>query len=370
VLYFDHNATTPLRPEVRERMAEAVSAPGNPQSPHAAGQAARRLVERASASVRRLVGAPETWRVVHTGSGTEANALAVLGIGRQRARLGKTRVLVSAIEHPCVARAAAELGLTVDTLPVTALGQVDVEAARTRLRDDVALVAVMLANNETGVLQPVRELASMCAGLGVPLHTDAVQAAGKVTLDAQSLGVVSLAVAAHKLGGPKGAGALIIRQDAEILQLWGGGPQEHGLRPGTQAVPLCVGLGAAAELAVNGLAHVAAWRDELEGVLSKVPGTFVIGAGAPRLPNTSALGFSGHVARSVVLAASARGLMLGAGAACHGDEVKPSGVLLAMGVLPERAVEVVRLSLGFDTSAADVRAAGDILTQVVQRRAA
>jgi cysteine desulfurase len=361
VIYLDYNATTPVRPEALAAMARQALEVGNPSSLHAAGQRARVALEASLEDVAALVGAGGR-RVVLTGSGSEANDLAVVGLGRARARAGHRRLLVSAIEHPCV-RAAAEVlareGLVTDVLPVGASGMVELSTLADRLGPDVALVAVMLANNETGVLQPLAEVARLAAAHGVPVHTDAVQAAGKIPIDFGALGVASLALAGHKLGGPKGVGALVLADGVEPEPLWDGGGQQGGLRSGTPAVTLAAGLAAAARASLAELPLVparAVGRDTLQGRLLALAGAFAVGHGSPRLPNTLALGFEGVPAQRLVEALSARGVAIGAGAACHTGEPKPSSVLLAMGVPAARALEVNRFSSGFATTAAELEA--------------
>jgi cysteine desulfurase len=366
VIYLDYNATTPLRPEALEAMAASVDEVGNPASLHAAGQGARRRLEAALEAMAALVGATGR-RVVVTGSGSEANNLAVLGIGRSAARRGRHRVLLSAVEHPCVRAACERLateGSTVQVIPVDGRGVVDLEALERLLADDVGLVTVMLANNETGVRQPIDEIARLARSRGASVHTDAVQAAGKITVDFEALGVSSLAMAAHKLGGPKGIGALVLAPGVDPEPLWGGGGQQHGLRSGTPPVTLAAGFAAAAEKARAELAAAPVrglLRDGLEATLERFPGAFVIAKGVPRLPNTLAIGFEGVPAIPLVLALSARGVMVGAGAACHTGEATPSAVLTAMGVPPARALSVIRVSTGFFTTAYELAAAAEAL---------
>ncbi len=349
MIYLDHNATTPLLAEAAQALARSAQDPGNAVSLHSFGRAKRREIEGAHTAVLGLVGAPQA-RVVLTASGTEADNLAMLGMAQSRRAQGCDRVVVSAIEHPAVLAAAEVLagqGFGVTRVPVDTSGRVDLGALAATLDSRVALVAIMLANNETGVVQPVAAAAALAATHGVPLHTDAVQAAGKIPVDFVQLGATSLAISAHKFGGPRGIGALVVARTVAITPLWQGGGQEHGLRAGSQAAPLAAGLAAAAQRVADlSLAsEIARRRDRLAAVLSVVPGAFVVAAEAPRLPNTLAIGFAGVASHELVDVLSSHGIMVSAGAACHADEVKPSAVLTAMG-LGKQAAEVIRISLG------------------------
>ncbi len=359
VIYLDFNATTPLRREALAALRTAAFAGGNPASLHAAGQAARRTHEAAATTLRQRLGAPDA-KVIFTGSGTEANALALSGLARhRRAHGGGTRLLLSTIEHPCMSAAAQKLagdGFVVEVVPVGRDGVLDLGELQRRLGPDVAVVAVMLANNETGVLQPLAEVARLARQHGVPVHTDAVQAAGKIVIDVQALGVATLALAGHKFGGPKGIGALVVRPGEELVPLWHGGGQESGLRPGTPAVPLVSALAAALSAADSAeeRERVAGLRQELEDGLRRLRGAFVVAEGAPRLPNTLSLGFRGVGGRGLAEALSARGVMVSPGAACHGDRPTPSAVLRAMGLDDASALSVLRFSLGYSSTRAEV----------------
>jgi cysteine desulfurase len=371
MLYLDHNATAPMRPHAIDHVLGAAERGGNPSSLHGRGQAARRELDLAKDAVRDLVGAANA-RVLLTSGGTEADHLAVRGIARAARRdRGADVVLLSDLEHPAVREAAAVLtaeGFRPRTVRVGADGRVDLEVfpSAAELRK-TALVAVMLANNETGILQPVAEIAAVAREAGVAVHVDAVQAAGKVAIDFDALGVDALALSAHKFGGPRGVGALVTRPDLPLEALWGGGGQEEGLRSGTPAVPLAAGMGAAAREALADLrsGHGQTLRDRLEAALLRLEGAFGVGTTSPRLPNTSALGFEGVGAIDLVAEADRRGLCLGAGAACHAGETRVSTVLAAMGLGAPRALEVVRLSVGWNTTEADVDAAIGILTDAV-----
>ncbi len=370
VIYLDHNATAPLRPEAMAAIAEAVQRAGNPASLHGAGQAARKTLEAASAAMLQILGA-EGARLLWTAGGTEANTLALLGLARSRRRLaGCHRVLLSAVEHPCVQAAAGQLareGFVVEVLPVDASGHVPLDAPG--WGEDVAVAALMLANNETGVIQPLARWAALARQFAVPLHTDAVQAVGKMPVDFGSLGVTSLALAGHKLGGPRGIGALVLAPDVPIEPLWAGGGQQDGLRSGSQPVALAVGLAAALTAATAELSPPRALplRQRLEELCEAVPEAFVVAKTSARLPNTVAVGFRGVAATTLMGLLDEAGVMVSTGAACHSATSSPSPVLLAMGVPSEQAACVVRLSVGWTTSLAEVEQAGTAIVHAVQQ---
>jgi cysteine desulfurase len=330
-LYLDANATEPLRPEARAAAIAAMELPGNPSSVHAAGRAARRVLEEARARVAARFGAAAR-EVVFTSGGTEANAMAIAALRRGR------RVLVGATEHPAVIRA----GEGAERLPVLGDGRLDLEALDSALSSgEPALVCLMVANNETGVIHPVAEAAAICRRHGALLHLDAVQAAGRMPLDALALGAETLAISGHKLGGPKGAGALILRPGLDLAPLVAGGGQERGRRGGTEALPAIAGLGAAAEAAEpEAAARLVALRDAIEAGL----GLPVAGAGAPRLPNTSCVALPGVSAETQVIALDLAGVQVSAGSACSSGKVARSPVLEAMG-LGELAGSAIRISL-------------------------
>ena len=368
-LYLDHNASTPVRPEVAEAMLAAlVHLHGNPSSLHREGQRARAAVERAREQVAALVAArPE--EVVFTSGGTEADHLGVAGLAW--AAVPGPRVAVSAVEHHAV-HGAGELlesrGGAVDHLPVGRDGRIDARALE--IRPGTAVVAVMLANNETGVLQPVAEVAAAAHAAGARLHCDAVQAAGKVPVDVGTLTVDTLAISGHKLGGPKGAGALIVLAGAAPAPLFRGSGHERGRRGGTENLPGIVGLGLAAELAARDLsaesARLLALRRRLEeGLLALAPDAVIHGADAPRLPNTALVSFPGARSDHLLMALDARGVAVSAGAACASGAVEPSAVLAAMGVPRAIAICAVRFSLGRTSNADEVeralRALGEAL---------
>jgi cysteine desulfurase len=338
--YLDHNATSPVRPEVAAAMEAALALGGNASSVHAAGRAARRAVENAREAVAALVGA-EPERVVFTGGGTEANNLALKGAGRER-------VLVSAIEHDSVLAAAPDA----ERIPVRRSGVVDLDALVRMLAGDgrPALVSVMLANNETGILQPVQDAARIAHAHGALFHCDAVQAAGKISV--KDLGADLVTLSAHKLGGPQGVGALVLAHDIELRPLVAGGRQEGGFRAGTENVAGIVGFGVAAGLAMPELASL---RDRLEAeALRRAPEAVLLGAGEARLPNTSCIALPGIKAETQVIALDLDGVMVSAGSACSSGKVRASHVLEAMGAGPELAGSAIRVSLGWSSTQDDV----------------
>ena len=374
MLYADYNATTPVDPEVRAAMAEAWDGGfGNPSSIHRAGQEARRLVERARAQVAALISAAPDEIVLCSG-GTEADNLAVLGAVAAEAT-GRSAVVTSSIEHHAVLEPCAHLqrqGHAVTFLGVDHAGRLELDGLAAALGPGVGLVSVMLANNDTGVIQPVAEVARAAAASGALLHTDAVQAAGKLAIDVGKLPVALLSLSAHKLYGPQGAGALYVRRGVALAPLLFGGRQERALRPGTENVPALVGFGKACELARARLEadsrHVQALRDRFEArILECIPGVQVNGGGAPRLPNTSNLAFAGLDGEALVINLDLLGLAASRGAACSAAEQKPSHVLLAMGQSVAEARSAVRFSFGRGTTAAEIDRAVALVGQAADR---
>lgn len=346
--YLDWNATAPLRPEAATAMSAALTQCGNPSSVHRWGRAARQTLERARVAVAALVTAqPDA--VVFVSGGTEANHLALLGAGRER-------VLVSAIEHDSVRRAVP----SAEQIPVDRNGVVLLEELEVMLAADPrpAIVSVMLANNETGVVQPVAAVAALARAHGALFHCDAVQASGKMAIDIGGIGADFLTLSAHKLGGPPGIGALVVRDGLDFSPLLRGGGQEHGRRAGTENLVGTAGFAAAAAAATEQIAvydRVRALRDVLETAITKLaPDAVVLGAVAPRLPNTSAIAMPGVAAETQVIALDLDGVMVSAGAACSSGKVGPSHVLEAMGVRPDLAKSTIRVSLGWTTTEADV----------------
>jgi cysteine desulfurase len=341
--YLDWNATAPLRAEAAAAMAEVLAQCGNPSSVHRWGRAARRRVEEARAAVAALVGAPAD-AVVFTAGGTEANHLALLGSDR-------ARTLVSAVEHSSVLQAALEA----ERIPVDGDGVVDLGALRALLAADAppALVSVMLANNETGTVQPVRQIAAIAHAHGALFHCDAVQAAGKIPIAVTEIGADFMTLSAHKIGGPAGIGALVVADNADIAPLLRGGGQERNRRAGTENLVGIAGFAAAAKAChVAEYDNVRRLRDRLETALT--PAAVIIGAGVPRLPNTSAIAMPGVPAETQIIALDLDGVMVSAGAACSSGKVGPSHVLAAMGLPPEIADATIRVSLGWSTTEAGI----------------
>jgi cysteine desulfurase len=340
-LYLDANATEPMRPEAIAAMAEALALPGNPSSVHAEGRAARRILEEAREAIAARFGARGR-DVVFTSGGTEANALAIRGLAAGR------RVLVVATEHPAVLAAA---GPNAEVIPVLANGTLDLVALEAALRaGGLALVAVMAANNETGVLHPVESIAELCRQHSALLHLDAVQMPGRLPF---SLGPAdSMAISAHKMGGPKGVGALLLRPGLDPAPLLTGGGQESGRRGGTEALPAIAGFAAAAACQVP--EALVAMRDAIEaGVKALAPEVIIAGSGAPRLPNTTSLILPGVAAETQVIALDLAGVAVSAGAACSSGKVRQSHVLAAMGFGAEAAC-AIRVSLPWNAGAEDV----------------
>lgn len=360
--YFDWNATTPLRPEAAAAMQAALALAGNPSSVHAEGRAARHVIERAREQVAALVGAKPA-DVFFTSSGTEANMLALTpAIETRSERPPRGKLLMSAVEHSSVRAGGRFAREAIGNLPVDAAGRVDLAALRTAIRGaTLPLVSIMLANNESGVLQPVAEAAAVVHEAGGLLHVDAVQAAGRIAVDIEALGADLLTLSAHKVGGVKGVGALIRRnEDIHIADpLIRGGGQERGMRAGTENVAGIAAFGAAAVAAREGLAAEAermrALRDKLEAGLKAIaPQAVVFGSEADRLPNTTLFAAPGLKAETAVIAFDLEGIAVSSGAACSSGKVQPSHVLAAMGVSPALLRGAVRISLGWTTTETDV----------------
>jgi cysteine desulfurase len=371
MIYLDHNATTPLDPRVREAMAPFLDQHfGNASSLHRHGRLARNAVDGARVQVAALAGA-EPGQVVFTSGGTEADNLALLGT---LADAAPARLLVSAVEHSAVlepAKRLARRGVGVEPLPVDADCRLDLAALEAALgatatRGPVRLVSVMLANNETGAIQDVPRIAALCRAAGALLHVDAVQATGKLPLDLAALGAHLLSLSAHKMGGPKGAGALVVDRALALEPLIAGGGQEHGLRGGTEPVAQLVGFGAAAELAQAELpertARLRALRDRLEAALGRIPGGVAIAAAAERLPNTVQFALPGFDGAALVMALDRKGFAVATGSACHSG--RPSHVLAAMGLPEPVARGAIRVSLGPGNTAAEVDAFAAALAEV------
>lgn len=357
-VYLDWNATTPLRPEARAAMAAAWDLAGNPSSVHAEGRQARRLVEDARHAVAAAVGA-DSRNVVFTSGGTEANVLALTPGLFRKPGAPVERLIVSAIEHASVIAGGRFAADTIEVLGVGRDGVVDLDQLRDLLAGgSPALVSVMLANNESGALQPVAEIADLVHQAGGLLHVDAVQALGKVSFDIKLLQADLLSVSAHKVGGPKGVGALVLAEGVAGLDaLLRGGGQELGRRAGTENVPGIAGFGAAVKAAMAGLGEmerVAGLRRRLEGGLRQMRGTTVFSESVERLPNTTLFGVAGLRAETAVIGFDLEGIAVSSGSACSSGKVQPSHVLQAMGYGPEYTQAAVRLSLGWTSTENDV----------------
>jgi cysteine desulfurase len=357
MFYLDHNATSPVDPRVTEALLPYLGERyGNPSSVHRAGRLARAALDRAREEVAALVGA-QPGQVIFTSGGTEANNLALLG---SAGRLPHGRLAVSTVEHPSVlapAEALAEVGWRLDWLPVDADGRLRLAECRF---DGVALASLMWANNETGTLQPVVAFADRVRAAGGIAHSDAVQAAGKVALDFPSSGLHAMTLSAHKIGGPKGVGALVVDRALDLAPQLRGGGQERGARSGTENLPGIVGFGVAARLARESLeAYARATRaltDRLLDGLRQLPGVTLFATGAERLPNTLMFALAGFDGEALLLALDAEGLAVSSGSACHSGSGEASHVLRAMGVETPVARGAIRVSSGRETPPAAVDA--------------
>jgi cysteine desulfurase NifS len=378
MVYLDHAATTPMLPEVLAAMTPYfVAEPGNPSSLHASGRRARRAVEESREAIAYALGARPS-EVVFTGGGTESDNLAVKGIywARRAADPRRTRIVASAVEHHAVLDAVDWLveheGATVTWLPVDAVGRVSSADLSDALGDDVALVTVMWANNEVGTVQPVDALAAVAAEQGVPFHTDAVQAIGALDVSFADSGADALTLSAHKIGGPKGVGALLLRTGVACTPLLHGGGQERDVRSGTLDTPGIVGLGAAVRVAVeervSRAAHLAGLRDALvKAVQAEVPDAILNGDPVDRLPGNAHLSFPGCEGDSLLLLLDARGIECSTGSACTAGIARPSHVLVAMGAPEDLARGSLRFSLGHTTNESDIAALAEAVGPVVER---
>ena len=360
-IYLDHNATTAVRPAAQAAMVEVLQLVGNPSSVHAEGRAARARREAAREAVAELIGARSA-EITFTSGGTEANALALIGSGRPR-------LLVSAGEHSSVLEARHDPV----RVPLTGDGRIDCSALSDLLSaaEEPAVVAVQLANNETGVIQPIEEVVEIARSIGALVHCDAIQAAGKLAVDVTALGVDTLALSAHKLGGPQGVGALWVRGGVDVQALQRGGGQELGRRSGTENLPGIVGFGAAAAEArgdLGRMATLARWRDAMERrILAAEPATLIAGREASRLPNTSCL-VSGELTSELqLMALDLAGFAVSSGAACSSGKVGQSRVLRAMGLADERLDKAVRVSLGWSSHPQDAEAFADAWVELHRR---
>jgi cysteine desulfurase len=373
--YLDYNATAPLRAEVRAAFSEALSLYGNPSSVHAEGRAARAAIEAARVKVANLVGA-RAEDVIFTSGGTEANALALA------AQAGEAwHCYLSALEHPSVLSGGRFYRETTTQIPATVDGVADLDVLAGELEKHKRggwrpFVSLMAANNETGAIQPVAEAAHIVHAAGGLLHSDAVQAAGRMPLDIVAIGADMLSLSAHKMGGPKGVGALVLGNGASVEPLIKGGDQERRKRAGTENVAGIVGFGVATELAAADLARAEAiveLRDALEaGALAIAPGAVVLSGRVARLPNTTCIAVPGAKAETLVIGLDLAGVAVSSGSACSSGKVEASHVLSAMGVAPELAQGAIRVSLGFGTGSTDIEsfllAFGELVKRLKQSR--
>jgi len=349
-VYFDHNATTPVRAEVADAMAGALVLGGNASSVHGAGRRARQLVEEAREIIAELVGASLA-QIVFTSGGTEANNLVLRGTECDH-------ILVSAVEHNSVLDAADNI----EIVPVNGNGVIDLTALTSRLSeiDGQVLISVMLANNETGVIEPIAEIVRIAKEHGALVHTDAIQALGKVNVDWGDLGVDFISLSAHKIGGPQGVGAIVINEEIPLKSILRGGGQERSRRAGTENVPGIVGFGAAAKLIAGELDQISKTqdlRDRMEAsIKAKCSDAVIFGESIDRLPNTSCVSMPGVTSETQVMKFDLEDYMVSAGSACSSGKVQASHVLKAMGVDEETASTAIRISLGFGNNSNDVDA--------------
>jgi cysteine desulfurase len=370
--YFDHNATTPVAPDVLHAMLPYLeNCYGNASSIHTFGQDARSGVEQARRQVAKLLNAKPA-EIVFTSGGTEADNLAVLGVVRASGKPNK-HVITTTIEHPAVLSACRHLedeGVEVSYLSAGSTGVVSVDDVRAAIRPDTVLISVMHANNELGTVQPIKEIARLAREAGIPCHTDGVQSAGKLTTDVQELGVDLFALSGHKIYAPKGVGALYVRKGTVLEPVLFGGKHERGRRAGTENVPGIVGLGQAAELARIDFerenARSAALRDRLQrGIIESVESVTVNGDGMERTPNTTNIRFDYIEGEAMVIALDLKGLAVSSGAACSSGAVEPSHVLTAIGLSSDQAKSSIRFSLGKQNTEADVDALLEAISTVV-----
>ena len=372
-IYLDHAATTPVRAEVLEAMQPFFGARfGNPSSVHRWGREARTALDEAHERVARCLGASAD-EVIFTSCGTEADNMAVLGVWRARRSQGRTAVVTSPIEHKAVLAAAHQTrkeGGEERFLAMTTDGLVDDASFDAMVGEDVAICSVMWVNNEIGVIQPVQALAERARARGVVFHTDAVQAFGKVLVDARTTPFDLASISGHKIGAPKGIGALYVRRGTPVEPLMFGGSQDRGRRPGTENVAMAVGLAKAAELAVAEREHewrtVGALRDRLEAMLlERIPDAVIHGRGAPRAPHILNISVPGTDSESLLMALDLRGIACSAGSACQSGSISPSHVLAAIGVPADLATSAIRMSFGCLNSDACVDRVAEVFPMLV-----
>ena len=374
-IYLDHNATTPLHPEVIEQMTAVLRNEfGNPSSVHHFGQRTKALLDDARAAIAALIGGDAS-DVVFTSGGTESDNFAIRGVAEAMGASNRRHLVATSIEHEAVLntlKALARRGWRTTLLPVDQSGVVSPDALREVMTDETALVSIMHANNEVGTIQPVAALAQIAHERGALVHTDAVQTAGKVPVDVKTLGVDLLSVSAHKMNGPKGVGALWMRRGVRLVPVLTGGRHERSRRAGTENVAGIVGFGVAAGLAMKKLASGASsdatLRDRLEeGVTRTVPGTAVNGGGSPRVPNTTNISFERIEAESLLIALDLAGIAVSTGSACSSGTLEPSHVLKAMGFPAHRTQNSIRFSLGLGNTQADVDRVVAALPAIVEK---
>jgi cysteine desulfurase len=374
-IYFDHNATTPVAPEVREAVVRALGEQfGNPSSVHFFGQQAKAALDEARSAVAELVGG-DPGEVVFTSGGTESDNIAIRGAAEALEATGRRHIIASAIEHEAVLntlKALARRGWRTTLLKVDASGIVSPDTLRDALAEDTLLVSVMQANNEIGTVQPIRELAALAHERGALFHTDAVQSAAKIPIDVRTLGVDLLSISTHKFYGPKGVGALWIRRGTRLASVTTGGKQERNRRAGTENTPGIIGMGVAARLGLSKMAlesaRLGALRDRLEdGILHRVPRTAINGTRSPRVPNTTNISFDHVEAESLLIALDLEGIAVSTGSACSSGTLEPSHVLKAMGLPPHRTQNSLRFSLGAANTEAEVDAVINLLPTLVDK---
>ncbi|RMF11107.1 MAG: cysteine desulfurase [Alphaproteobacteria bacterium] len=365
--YLDYNATAPVYAAVVDAVAETFNTVGNPSSVHQAGRRARARVEAAREAVAALVGASPR-NIVFTSGGTEANNMALCG-------LAIDRLIMTPVEHESVRQIADATGAAVEVMAVDRNGLPDLEDLDRRLAagDGSTLVSAMLANNETGVILPVAQMARIARAHGALFHTDAIQAAGKISVDFDALGVDLMSLSAHKLGGPQGVGALVVRDNLDLRPLLRGGGQELRRRAGTENIPGIVGFGVAAKIArqhLDDMNRIAALRDRLEADIGKlVPEAIVFGQGAPRLSNTTCVAVRGVSSETQIMALDLEGICVSAGSACSSGKVTPSHVLAAMGAGEDLARCAIRISLGWGSTSGDVERFLEVWPPLIARMA-
>ena len=376
-VYLDYASATPVLPEVRQAVAAALEAVGNPSSIHGEGRSARQLLEQARGQVAALIHAKPS-EIFFTSCGTESNNWAIRGLLAANKRKGN-HLIISAIEHPSISLAARRLELdssiTVTTLPVGAAGWISPNSLKTVITPETVLVSIMLANGEVGTIEPIQELAAVAHEHGALFHTDAVAAVGHVPVDVRSLGVDALSLAANQFYGPPGAAALFVREGTRILPLLEGGGQEHGGRSGTEALPAIIGMGVAAELMNDrspgtgpAATHLSVLRDRLrEGLTARIEGIRFNGSWTARLPHNLHVCVDGLASESLVLELDQAGIAVGLGSACNSKAMRPSHVLKAMGLSDEEAQGALVLTVGVPTTDDEIDRALEMIPTVVQR---